>query len=353
MGMNIFRILGDLSHSASKFILIFSIHRNQSAEGVSLITQALYCLVFASRYLDIFLWNTIWNTVLKVFYIFSSLYILYLMLRVYARTREREKAWKLGAGCLVASIIGAPIMMLIFQTSFRWGWRELFWTFSIILESTCILPQLLLLRQSTIPTVIDSYYLLTLGSYRAFYILNWIWRELDITDRKPDAVSIIFGILQTAFYVDFAWVYYRRQRVKLRYGGIVDSDDLHKGWLLRTVFGYKAVANDEESAPLPGVAPRTGSNWGARGISVSADEVALDDDDDDDDENDDDQIYGGPEEGIVDESLKHPNIDSNSKMEDPDDLAQILDEDDGDIGKSMRGLDSSDQNRWQEETIRK
>ena len=32
--MNIFRILGDLSHTASKCILIWAIHTNQSAEGM-------------------------------------------------------------------------------------------------------------------------------------------------------------------------------------------------------------------------------------------------------------------------------------------------------------------------------
>ena len=31
--MNVFRILGDLSHTASKCILIWAIHSNQSAEG--------------------------------------------------------------------------------------------------------------------------------------------------------------------------------------------------------------------------------------------------------------------------------------------------------------------------------
>lgn len=325
--MNIFRIIGDLSHFASKCILIFAIHRNQSAEGVSLITQALYCAVFVSRYLDIFLWNTLWNTVLKFFYILSSLYILFLMLRVYARTREREKAWKLGALCLSASAIGAPIMMFLFQGKLRWGWRELFWTFSIILESTCILPQLLLLRQTTVPTVIDSYYLLTLGSYRAFYILNWIWRELDITDRKADAVSIIFGILQTAFYIDFAWIYYSRQRVKLRHGGIVDADDLHKGWLLRTVFGHKAVINDEETTPAIGVGnrtndiPRNGNKWGIRGISVSADEGLSDDEDIREFEDHEDDIDSGGSGQNVD-SGNHLNI------KDTEELAQILDDDD-------------------------
>ncbi|CAD6505268.1 BgTH12-00760 [Blumeria graminis f. sp. triticale] len=324
---SIFRILGDLSHFASKVIIILAIHRNQSTEGVSLITQALYCLVFVSRYLDIFLWNTIWNTALKFFYVLSSLYILFLMLRVFSRTREREKAWKLGAVCLAASAVGAPIIMSIFTSSIKWSWRELFWTFSIILESICILPQLVLLRQTTVPTVIDSYYLLTLGSYRAFYILNWIWRELDITDRKPDAISIIFGILQTAFYVDFAWIYYSRQRVKLRHGGIVDADDLHNGWLLRTIFGNKVVASDEESTPTgrdenrSRSLPKTGSKWGSRGISVSADENLLDDTEDGD--------FEDHEESTLDAGSGSSDLEIavDTRMKDPDEMAKILDED--------------------------
>ncbi len=33
MNLNIFRILGDVSHTASKCILIWAIHSNKSAEG--------------------------------------------------------------------------------------------------------------------------------------------------------------------------------------------------------------------------------------------------------------------------------------------------------------------------------
>lgn len=40
------------------------------------------------------------------------------------------------------------------------------WVFSEILESICVVPQLLLMRQTTVPTVIDSFYLATLGTYR-------------------------------------------------------------------------------------------------------------------------------------------------------------------------------------------
>ncbi|KAK2625503.1 hypothetical protein QTJ16_004815 [Diplocarpon rosae] len=336
VGMNMFRILGDVSHTLSKCILIFAIHRNQSTEGVSLITQALYCMVFVTRYLDVFQLNTAWNTILKIFYILSSLYILFLMLRVYARTRERETAWKLGAFCLGASVIGAPLMMMIFKKHQYWGWMEFFWTFSIILESTCILPQLLLLRQTTVPTVIDSYYLLTLGSYRAFYLLNWIWRELDISDRKPDPVSIIFGVLQTAFYVDFAWVYYSRQRVKLRQGGLVDADDLRSGWLLRTIFGHKPLVgnvDDEESVPAlvgdqPAAPGRTGSKWGARGISVSADDGVLDG------EIEGQGSFSGQETGIINGATGE-ETDPDAKMRDPDELAKILDDDDLDDDESV------------------
>ncbi|PMD38388.1 hypothetical protein L207DRAFT_492191 [Hyaloscypha variabilis F] len=347
-GMNPFRILADISHTLSKCILIYAIHRNSSTEGVSLITQALYCLVFVSRYLDLFMPNTPWNTTLKIFYILSSIYILFLMLRVYARTRERETAWKLGAFSLVGSAIAAPFVMMIFKSKTIWGFTEVAWVFSIILESVCVLPQLVLLRQTTVPTVIDSYYLVTLGSYRGFYILNWIWREIDPNEtHPPDAISIIFGVIQTAFYIDFAWVYYSRQRVKLRNGGIVDADDMRNSWLLRTVFRHKAVVghDDEESAPALGGSPtgngrpngsgRNGSKWGARGISVSADDGVLEG------ERERQNGFLGQEEGVID-TLTGEETDPDAKMKDPDELARILDDDDDDDDGVLPGGESSE-----------
>src|SRR5204863_3884962 len=182
-------------------------------------TQALYVVVFCTRYLDLFdryWYKNMWNFTLKIFYISSSIYILILMMRVYARTREREKAWKLGGYSLAGSLILAPIVTLIFEP--RYNWRptwvrtsikslptitklnlQMLWAFSEILESVCVLPQLLLLRQTTIPTVIDSFYLLTLGSYRGFYCLNWIWRAAG--KDMPDAISVIFGVIQIIRYI--------------------------------------------------------------------------------------------------------------------------------------------------------
>ena len=86
--------------------------------GVSIITQMLYVGVFCTRYVDLF-WtspmHSWWNFILKNFYIFSSLYIIFVMMRVYARTREREKAWRMGAFCLGGALLATPIVALIFK----------------------------------------------------------------------------------------------------------------------------------------------------------------------------------------------------------------------------------------------
>lgn len=136
--------------------------------------------------------------------------------------------------------------------------------------------------------MLDSFYLVALGSYRAFYILNWIVK--GATEHEFDPISVIFGVVQTALYVDFAWVYYSRQRVKLRGGGVVDSDDLSKSFLVRRLIGARqghaggaeedediadedaALAGQENGTIRPS-AQRSARSWGVRGISVSADDT--------------------------------------------------------------------------------
>ena len=196
-------------------------------------------IVFLSRYTDL-LWDLpamlLWNKTLKFFYLLSSGYTLVLMLRIYPRSREREKAWRLAVYALVGSILASLVSTAIFEFHKLSQPFEVIYNFSLALESVCVLPQLLLLRQTTVPTVITSVYLVTLGSYRFFYILNWIVRAAG-SEHHFDPITVIFGIIQTALYLDFAWVYWTRQRVKLRSGGLVDSDDLRKSFLVGNLLG--------------------------------------------------------------------------------------------------------------------
>jgi len=89
--------------------------------GVSLITQALYLLVFVVRYMDL-LWTnpgfSYWNFTLKILYISTSAYIVFLMMKVFARTRERERAWKLGGYSLLGSLVVGPVLSVMFEGTY-------------------------------------------------------------------------------------------------------------------------------------------------------------------------------------------------------------------------------------------
>lgn len=56
------------------------VHADVACAGISFKTQALYVLIFVTRYIDLFVrWISLYNFVMKIFFIASSCYILYLM----------------------------------------------------------------------------------------------------------------------------------------------------------------------------------------------------------------------------------------------------------------------------------
>lgn len=115
--------------------------------------------------------------------------------------------------------------------------------------------------------------------------------------------------------------------MKLRNGGVVDADDISRGWLLNRVLGNKHMAandedeGDEEANPAGNGRPELGRNaskWGARGISVSADEGVLAG------ESQRQASYDDQESGVIDAA----DVDGDAKMKDPDELAKVLDDED-------------------------
>ncbi|KAF9047549.1 ER lumen protein retaining receptor-domain-containing protein [Panaeolus papilionaceus] len=201
--MNLFRLLGDLSHLASIFILLHKIQTTRSCRGISFKTQALYVLVFVARYLDLFFrYVSVYNTVMKIFFISSSAYILYLMKIKYRPTNDPSidtfKVEYLVGPCL--------ILALLFNYSF--SFTEILWSFSIWVEAVAILPQLFMLQRTGEAETITTHYLAALGVYRALYIPNWIYRYF--TEGLVDPIAVTAGIVQTGLYLDFFYVYFTK-----------------------------------------------------------------------------------------------------------------------------------------------
>lgn len=202
--MNIFRYLGDFSHLLSIFILLDKMTRTKSCAGISFKTQALYFLVYVTRYLDLFttFTSSYYNTIFKLLFLSSSGYTLYLMTSTYKPTNSAP----LDTFRVPYLLAFAAVMGLI--TTYKYTFLEVPWAFSIWLESVAILPQLFMLQRTGEADTITVNYIAALGAYRALYIPNWVWRYL--TEGKVDGVAVVAGILQTVLYSDFFWIYYTK-----------------------------------------------------------------------------------------------------------------------------------------------
>jgi len=201
--MNLFRMIGDLSHLASIFILLHRIETTRSVRGLSFKTQATYVAVFLTRYLDLFWsWVSLYNFIMKIFFIVSSIYVLFLM-----RTKFRPTHDPSIDTFRIEYLLG-PCAVLALIFNYKFTLSEVLWSFSIFLESVAILPQLFMLQRTGEADTIDTHYLAALGAYRALYIPNWIYRYVKDGDFDPIAVTA--GIVQTGLYLDFFYVYFTK-----------------------------------------------------------------------------------------------------------------------------------------------
>ncbi len=127
--------------------------------------------VFVARYLDLFYdWVSLYNFSMKVFFISSSIYILYLMKVRFRPTHDPS------IDTFRAEYLVGPCVVLALIFNYKFTFPEVLWSFSIFLESVAILPQLFMLQRTGEAETITTHYLAALGAYRALYIPNWIYR---------------------------------------------------------------------------------------------------------------------------------------------------------------------------------
>jgi len=201
--MNIFRLAGDLTHLMSIIVLLLKIHTIKSCAGISLKTQELYALVFATRYLDIFvIYISLYNTVMKLIFLGTSFSIVWYM-RYHKVVR---KSYDKDHDTFRHYFLVLPCFVLALLINNKFTFREVLWTFSLYLEAVAILPQLVLLQRSRNVDNLTGNYVFFLGAYRGLYLLNWIYRFLTESHYRR-WITWTAGIVQTALYADFFYYY--------------------------------------------------------------------------------------------------------------------------------------------------
>ena len=139
---------------------------------------------------------------MKIFFIASTAYTLYLMKNEYRPTHDP----KIDTFMTRYLLAGAALLAVIFP--YRYTISELLWTFSIWLESVAILPQLFIVQRTGEAETITTHYICALGVYRALYIPNWLWRYF--VDGYKDPIAVLAGLIQTALYCDFFYIYWTK-----------------------------------------------------------------------------------------------------------------------------------------------
>jgi ER lumen protein retaining receptor len=198
--MNLFRLSGDICHLAAIIILLIKIWKTRSCAGISGRSQALFAIVFVSRYLDLFTnFISFYNTSMKVFFLAASIGTCYLMYLKFKATYDHNH------DTFRVEFILLPTAILSLVLNHEFSVMEVLWTFSIYLESLAILPQLFMVTKTGEAESITSHYLFALGLYRGLYILNWVYRYY--VEGFYDIIAIVAGCVQTFLYCDFFYLY--------------------------------------------------------------------------------------------------------------------------------------------------
>ena len=161
-------------------------------------------LVFLIRYMDLLMYFvSIYNTLMKIFFISSTAFIIYLMrykkpfCTTYDSIGDDFPHWKV--------ILPAAFVCTLFVNTSYYDVWEFMWSFSLWLEALAFVPQIVMLNKIRIIENITSHYVVAQGLYRFFYLLNWFYRYFVM--EQFCWTQVLSGTLQTVLIVDFIYYY--------------------------------------------------------------------------------------------------------------------------------------------------
>lgn len=202
--MNVFRLVGDVSHLLGMIFLLCKICTSKSCTGLSGKTQLLLSLVFTARYVDLFIYVvSIYNSIMKVCFISSSYATVYVIYVHFKSTNSSEQ------DTFRANVLALAAMCLALVVNYGFSFTEILWAFSIYLESVAIIPQIYLTYKIGRSDLITGLCLFINGGYRGNYIFNWIYRYH--TQGFQDPIAVVSGFVQVSTYCFFLFVYFFRK----------------------------------------------------------------------------------------------------------------------------------------------
>merc|ERR1719450_9920 len=100
-------------------------------------------------------------------------------------------------------IIIAPCATAALLLTNEYSILEILWTFSEFVEGFAMVPQYIFCyREKGARDWGAGLYVISLGSYRVFYALNWIYKKIQMP-HYSDIQSWIGGIIEIMFFIDF------------------------------------------------------------------------------------------------------------------------------------------------------
>ncbi|KAI5151350.1 ER lumen protein retaining receptor [Enteropsectra breve] len=209
------RFAADLSMCLGRAFLLKKVIETKSVSGLSLKTQFLYLITYLFRYLDLFnlsksagSYTMMYNSVMKFIFIAYQIVIIFYIASKYKHTyNKRHDNFNILAVIGIAAAL-SPFIKVSTSTVYDYV-EEYLYTFSLLIETVAILPQLSMLQEAGDCESLTAIYIGLMGVYRFLYVI-YFYTGFGF---KHQSVQIISGVIQTFLYGDF-FVVYCKQALK-------------------------------------------------------------------------------------------------------------------------------------------
>jgi len=202
---NIYRYAADYIHLGGLVLGLAAVLLSKSVEGFSRKTQVLYQIVFVTRYLDVFVETQVmYLLVFKLTFILitASMNISFVL---FAHTYDAN-----ADSCNIVAML-LPTALCAYILSAGSGLVEELWTWSELVEPFALVPQYIVCYRAKQVRPVTLLYVLLVGGYRVFYVMNWIYKRTKWHGAYHDYTSWFGGMLECVLFFDFTVRIAKRQ----------------------------------------------------------------------------------------------------------------------------------------------